>query len=285
MTAKRRGFTLIELLVVVAIIALLIAILLPSLASAREREKEVACSANMRSIGQIINLFAGEFDGHGPGVGTTPDNSENPNFGVAWEDVLNLNTMGQLGTQIPGNGMYDNPSTIYGIMELQDSAGSYASYVAKRKMLICPDFVPNGLWQREYAYNFDAGANSKYMTPADAATGAPTMPTFFNKGSYYLGARLQLFHQDEIMLGECKTGDDDYFMAPTGPTYSDPKGIVTMDPSTNGIPPSTAYQGAIEFRHPSGKKANFLFFDYHVEPLTIKDNIISSRMLRMPGSF
>jgi prepilin-type N-terminal cleavage/methylation domain-containing protein/prepilin-type processing-associated H-X9-DG protein len=60
---KNRGFTLIELLVVVAIIALLIAILLPSLGKARERANLVKCSTNMRSITQALLQYSDQNNG------------------------------------------------------------------------------------------------------------------------------------------------------------------------------------------------------------------------------
>lgn len=58
----RRAFTLIELLVVIAVIAVLVALLLPSLAGARQRAQVVLCGSRLKQLGAGLELYQGDFD-------------------------------------------------------------------------------------------------------------------------------------------------------------------------------------------------------------------------------
>jgi type II secretory pathway pseudopilin PulG len=69
-TARGRtggAFTLVELLVVVSIIALLIAILLPSLQRVRQQAKTVVCLTNIKALGTGVMTYAAEYGGRLPG--------------------------------------------------------------------------------------------------------------------------------------------------------------------------------------------------------------------------
>jgi prepilin-type N-terminal cleavage/methylation domain-containing protein len=71
---SKQGFTLIELLVVVAIIALLISILLPSLSKARAQARTTLCGSRIGQLFKATLIYAEDF-------GETP-----PFLGVGWED-------------------------------------------------------------------------------------------------------------------------------------------------------------------------------------------------------
>jgi prepilin-type N-terminal cleavage/methylation domain-containing protein/prepilin-type processing-associated H-X9-DG protein len=63
---RSRAFTLIELLIVIAIISLLVAITVPSLARARSRAKTVQCLSNLRQLAIATRTYITAFDGSYP---------------------------------------------------------------------------------------------------------------------------------------------------------------------------------------------------------------------------
>ncbi len=67
-SSRLKGFSLIELLVVITIVAVLLAVMLPSIAQAREMARRTLCLSNQRQYGISVTVHATDFKGYYPGI-------------------------------------------------------------------------------------------------------------------------------------------------------------------------------------------------------------------------
>ena len=164
MKSQGKGFTLIEVLVVVAIIALLVSILLPSLARAREAAIRVHCAANFTNIGKAWFMYAGDHRDYYPACWS----------GGFWSFVLDFNRnyfdKRKLGGDVFMCPTWEGGSDIFGkpygwdnLTKITGSLGSavqtgYAfwthlisdPYVVKDGSIVPGEFVPIREWTRTH---------------------------------------------------------------------------------------------------------------------------------------
>ncbi|MDD2485042.1 MAG: type II secretion system protein [bacterium] len=86
----RRGFTLIELLVILAVIAMLIAIVMPVFSKVKARSRQTQCISNLHAIGQALAIYRIDFKGYPP-RNNTNYNSVNGFLALADPDIYRPN--------------------------------------------------------------------------------------------------------------------------------------------------------------------------------------------------
>jgi prepilin-type N-terminal cleavage/methylation domain-containing protein len=153
---KKSAFTLIELLVVIAIIAILAAMLLPALQKAKQKAEQSNCTGNMKQLGSLAALYAGDNKGVLPGA--DPWNSGLPQ--VIWDELLAM----QSGTSLTVTGFKSDYPLLFNAPPQWDALRTSMNVIKDFKIFYCPSdpseyTKPAGYWsndlvvKRSYLFN------------------------------------------------------------------------------------------------------------------------------------
>lgn len=162
---RRSGFTLIELLVVVGIIALLVAILLPSLARARESAKASTCASYLRTFGTAFEVYASQDSSQTRSSGAFDHLRDGDVRSYGWvADVIRM--------KVGNPGKMLCPSNRWTVNEkVADYTGAAATGSANPNRPHVVPVVPVGPKSAEM---WNAGYNSNYTTTWHFSRGDPT---------------------------------------------------------------------------------------------------------------
>jgi len=161
------GFTLIELLVVIAIIAILAAMLLPTLAKAKQKASGAACLNNLRQWGLAQNMYLDDNQNVFPlpKIATaTPGSSGYNENTPLWKNFQEFHQAGQ------GDSAWFNALPPYvGGKALWEIAGDPANFVSSRKIYNCPAVTQPAEFNETERVVFNYGMNPKGNTGLDAS--------------------------------------------------------------------------------------------------------------------
>jgi len=257
-----KGFTLVELLVVVAIIALLLAILLPALNKSRELVRSTVCATNLNAMGDAWLMFAAEHKDRGPG---RADNNISTDY--SWHDILNVEFFGD---------ELSNWTIEHGPIQRFNTPDNSNDFRLGPRSMGCPDIARfgQGRFRRPIIANSNMVGGPNWV----AGQGDPLQPKKGGVGRYGAKAPNPGYPGDWYTLGtkisDVKRPSDVFIL------YEANSGNDDQPRRNKAAPEAVTDEARIEpvsgwfaFRHPN-LTANYLYADGHIETLENTDNSI-----------
>jgi len=232
MRGRRRAFTLIELLVVIAIIAILAALLLPTLVQGKAQAQSTSCKGSLRQMSVAMRMYVEDARKYPLLIYSSNDTAD---FGIAWVDLLR--------PYYPlawTNRAYHCPA--------------YRGYIATAGDFPPSPNFPGGGTSRVYlgSYGYNAaGAYSSFLLP-NLGLGGFSDPHY---RSVPVSDAQVLVPSDMIMFGETVLQHEPNFGVSLAPLWSGDDWLFI----------GSIHRSGFKYPWPHGRNCNIVFCDTHVE--------------------
>ena len=236
----KKHFTLIELLVVIAIIAILAAILLPALQSARARAQGTTCVNNLKQLGTTGNMYLSDNRNWWPSRQVEPDKWDKVKRTGSWvlclsygkylpeADSLTIKSSTRPGwLSCPSIELKNDSKTTNKDKDMQTYASVYSNYSGMGLPLSNPNF------SRGYHNGREPGANSANK-PDNENVGFSSRVLFVDGVAGLTGIGRSMF------VGNNKPADNLWMYAQLMMAHNGRANLVAWDGSATGVDPSSA---------------------------------------------